>query len=239
MEFVNVRDQVELDKVIANGDVPVIVAGGDFYLKTDREVRVGESSQPRIETWGSSRPRIVTWGSSRPRIETWGSSQPRIEKWESSQVTGRIGKDSLVGVERHDASSVDLPGAVILRTPEEITGLDDWIDYYGLESTNKEFIVYKLVDGVLRSGRGTLYTIGKRVNCPDWSDAAQCGNGLHFSPSPSATHKYADGTRYLACRVRKNDTILLGDKIKAKSCKVLYEVDLDGEKIETAAKAAA
>jgi len=196
------------------------------------------SSSPSMVAWESSSPRMVARGSSSPRMEAWGSSSPRMEAWESSSVTGSVGKHSLVGVLRHDKAKVDLPGAVILKTPEEITTLTDWIDYYGLEADKKQLTVYKLVGADLKSGHGTLYEIGTAVSCPDFSPEPRCGNGLHFSPSPSATHKYASGTRYLACQVHRKDVILLGDKIKAKECKVLHEVDIDGVKIEPATVAA-
>jgi hypothetical protein len=152
-----------------------------------------------------------------------------MEAWGSSSVTGQVAKTALVAAIRHDRSAINLPGAVILRAPEEIIDPDDWIDYYRLATKRGSFLVFKLVGDDLKSNHGTLYPLGGSVKCDDWSSEPKCGNGLHFSPHPAMTHRYAQGTRYLACEVKKKDVVLLGDKLKTPSCKVLWEVDRDGK----------
>jgi hypothetical protein len=222
VDYVKVKTQAELDKV-APGDVPVITGNGRFELCTNRTVRVEGSSTPTIETWGSSTP----------TIETWESSTPTIVTRESSTLIGRVGKFSMVSVLQHDQSNVKLPGAVLLRTPESIETVEDWIDYYGCEQAKRgSVVVFKCVDDTLRSHYKTLYEVGEEVKCADWSSAPECGGGLHFSPSPSAAQRYSNGgSRFLACSVRVKDIVLLGDKLKTPSCKVLYEVDWDGKRV--------
>ena len=159
----------------------------------------------------------------------------RIETWGSSHVTGSVGKHTLTGVEVHGDSKVNLPGAVILKTPKDVESLEDWIDYYGLKGTRAKIVVFKLVHDDLQSEHGALYEIGTKVTAECWSSEPFCGGGLHFSPSPSATHRYGKGTRYLRCEVLRKDVVLLGDKLKAKACKVICEVDVDGEPLDEAA----
>ncbi len=148
-------------------------------------------------------------------------------------MAGRASKFSLVGVTQHERSKVNLPGAVILRNVvESVKTVDDWIEYWGCEAPKRgRVIVFKCVNDDLRSDHGALYEIGKETKCSDWEAIAQCGNGLHFSPSPSASQRYSDGSRFLACSVSVKDMVLIDDKTKAPSCKVLHEVDIDGEKV--------
>jgi hypothetical protein len=146
-----------------------------------------------------------------------------------------VGKFSLVGAIQHPGSKIDLPGAVLLRAPESVETVEDWIDYYGCGTQRGRIIVFKLVHNSLHSDHEAVYEIGKETKCDDWQPTSQCGNGLHFGPSPSACERYGSGTRYLACSVRAKDVVLLGDKLKAPSCKVLYEVDRDGERLSEAA----
>jgi hypothetical protein len=145
----------------------------------------------------------------------------------------------MVGVQQHDRSRVNLPGAVLLRTPESIVTVEDWLDYYGCEPAKQgRIVVFKCVSDDLCSAYKTRYEVGE-VKCADWSSAAECGNGLHFGPSPAAAQRYVNGgSRFLACSVRVKDVVLLGDKLKAPSCKVLYEVDRDGERVGVEAEAA-
>jgi hypothetical protein len=166
------------------------------------------------------------------------SSQPRMEAWESSHVTGRAGKFTLAGLLVHGHAVAKIPGAVLLRSEDDITTLDDWIDYYGLEQARGWVTVFKLVNDDFRSGQGTLYEVGTEVGCPDWSPKPQCGEGLHFSPHPTLANRYAEGTRYLLCKVKRTEVVLLGDKLNAKRCKVVCEVDQDGQPVATIAQAA-
>lgn len=151
-----------------------------------------------------------------------------------------MSEHSLVGVERHDKSKVKLPGAVFLKAADDIETVEDWAEFYGVEQSGKtKLVVYKLVGDELKSGHGMEYPVGREVVAPDWDKTPRCGHGLHFSPSPSACHRYSEGTRYLACEVKSSEVVLLGDKIKSRSCRVLYEVDADGEQIESPGEVAA
>lgn len=114
---------------------------------------------------------------------------------------------------------------------------------YGLTVTRGWVTVFKAVDDELRSayisyrvgpdddGR-MVYPIGETMTAPDWDGLVRCGGGLHFGPSPDVARSYfREATRFLACEVPVRDMVVIDDKIKAKSCRVLHEVDMDGERV--------
>lgn len=116
---------------------------------------------------------------------------------------------------------------------------DEWLSNYELTVKAGKITVYKAVDAGLRSAhhapgaRGPFpYPIGETVTVPDWRPVARCGGGLHFGPTPRVARSYfREATRFLACEVRVAGMVIIGDKIKAKSARVLYEVDIDGNRI--------
>jgi len=105
-----------------------------------------------------------------------------------------------------------------------------WLEGLGLTVTGSEAVMFKGVHDDLRSWHGTAYVPGTTVTAEDYEPVLSCGAGLHFSPSPRATLDYdPDATRFLACAVDLATLLTLDDKAKAKSCRVLYEVDIEGE----------
>jgi hypothetical protein len=45
---------------------------------------------------------------------------------------------------------------------------------------------------------------------------------------------YSDGPRFVACSVAPDTAVLIDtDKIKSKSCRVLYECDIDGVRVKS------
>jgi hypothetical protein len=116
---------------------------------------------------------------------------------------------------------------------------------YGLTPVRGKLIVFKAVNDILLSshltyrgsirGTQTRYPIGETVTAPDWDGLARCGGGLHFGPNPEIARSYQSfsetATRYLACEVSVRGMVVIGDKVKAESCRVLYEVDHDGNPV--------
>lgn len=119
-----------------------------------------------------------------------------------------------VAVQRHAGryGTPSVTGGVLIDVPE-IKTAQDFIDFYGLEVKRDWATVYKLVDADFKSGHGAVYTPGTTTSCPDW-DA------------------------YVECQVKVSEIVLLGDKIKAPSCKCVREVDEDGEPVVAEAVAA-
>lgn len=85
-------------------------------------------------------------------------------------------------------------------------------------------------------GAAVRYTPGMSVTAADWAPTAVCGAGLHLSPTPRHTHAYCDPKRYVAVAVNVADVLPIPgtgvpDKVKVPACRVLYEVNADGEPI--------
>ncbi|WP_425451575.1 DUF7666 domain-containing protein [Branchiibius hedensis] len=139
----------------------------------------------------------------------------------------------------HDARVTVDGGVVIDVTKVDRTSIDGWIDYYGPDGNDDGTItVYKQVDENLTAGHQwtpTTYAVGTKVKAADWQPTAECGNGLHFSPTPQHTFTYADyeNPRFLECRVKAANFVALGDKIKAKSCVVVRELDQHGKPVQS------
>jgi hypothetical protein len=110
----------------------------------------------------------------------------------------------------------------------EVSG---WAAYTGTFFSEDSLTVFKAVNAHLVSDHGTAYPIGGNVTATDWKPDRKPGNGLHFSPHPMiAASRVASGSRrYLACLVRAADAVIIdADEIKARSCRVLHEVDSMG-----------
>jgi hypothetical protein len=105
-----------------------------------------------------------------------------------------------------------------------------WIRDHELAAAHGEVVMFKAVHRDLRSHHGADYQIGTTVTAPDYEPGAHCGGGLHFSPTVYNAMSYDDSaTRFLACAVDRRTMVVIGDKVKARSCRVLYEVDQRGE----------
>ena len=199
--------------------------------------RVEARGSARVEAWDSSS--VVARGSA--TVEAYGSAtvvawdSARVEAWDSARVEA----SPYVAVYLHSARATVTGGVIIDITALDLTGLTDWAEYHGVEVVDGEVIVYKAVDADLRSERDFAYPIGETVTCPDWDPAPVCGGGLHFSPRPAqAREYYRAAARFLRCAVPVDDlTIIDGDathmtpKLKARTVRVLCEVDVHGHEI--------
>ena len=239
-----VKTQQELDAALADGKADIIIdspRGVWLTVSDSATVRawgsatVEASDSATVRAWDSATVRA--WGSA--TVGAWGSATVRawdsatVEAWDSATV--RAGR--YVAVHLH-SQSVMLSGGVVI----DMTALDrsdpaTWCDLNGIDVTDGRALVYKAVDADLNAGHGyavTAYPIGETVTAPDWSKSAGCGRGLHFGRSPMAAagyHRGDSGPRYLACEVDLSEVVVLNDKIKARSCRVLHEVDRHGREI--------
>lgn len=94
----------------------------------------------------------------------------------------------------------------------------EWLAHYRLTPDDDGVVtVYKGVGRYYESGQGYTYEPGSMPTAHDWRPTVACGAGLHFSPTPALTRRYApEATRLLGCPVRVDEMVTLGDKIKAK-----------------------
>ena len=96
--------------------------------------------------------------------------------------------------------------------------------------------VYKAVDDRWTTDRGTDYSPGTAPEAPDWRDDRECGQGLHFSPTPWEARAYhPEATRYVAVGIAVADLRpILGGTPKCKAPRVVVacrEVTIDGEAV--------
>jgi hypothetical protein len=226
---------------------PHVVARGS----SQPHVEAWGSSQPHVEAWESSQPHVVARGSSQPHVEARGSSQPHVEAWESSQphveargyVQISIFGAVIAKLGAHCSAIIHGKGAkvtggsqtkVLLRKPKE------WCDYYGVAVKGGTATLFKALNVDFTSPHGLLYAPGSTVEAPDWDGGKQeCGGGLHFSPAPAMAREFHTGAiKYVACPVRLTDMAVhpygeYPQKCKARRiCKPIYEVDVDGERVE-------
>ena len=243
--MIEVKTQAELDKALAENPGERIILRGDASFN----FRVGESSH--VEAWESSH--VEAWGSS--HVEARGSSH--VVAWESSHVEAwgnvfvrafgavcKIKASFSVAVMLH--AGAKSAGGQKMRAIEPTTPAK-WCELHGIEVNKGVATLYKAVRDNYCSSHGFSYTPGTVPVAPDWDGGkAECGGGLHFSPSPAAAKSFdSDATRYLACPVKLKDMRApkKGDsypeKTKAKGCcAAVWEVDLYGNAIAEAKQAA-
>ena len=153
-----------------------------------------------------------------------------VRAYDSASVRAGSG----VAVHLHSGSARIQGGVLIDHTAVDLTDVSTWLDYKGITVTDGIATFYKAVDGQLRAGHGykmTAYPIGETVTAPDWDPAERCGHGLHATGDPGLSESYYNGDgpcRYLELAVPVDGLVLLGDKVKFRSCRVVREVTLFG-----------
>ena len=215
MARVEIATQAELD-ALKSGDIGIVRVGTFLARGSSHVVAWGSS---HVEAWGSSH--VEAWGSShvvargsshvvareRSHVVAWESSH--VVAWESSHVVAQershVVASQYVAVHRHGAAPVVVGGVVIDVKPP--VNAIEWAAFYGARITNGTVLVYKAVRDDYRSAHGFPYRPGTTVEAPDWDGGlAECGGGLHFSPSPLAALEFDDAaTRFVACPVSLDD----------------------------------
>jgi hypothetical protein len=244
VEFVNVSSQQELDKAIANGDVPVCREG--FYsLSGNATARLSGNATARLS--GNATARLsgnaTAELSGNATAELSGNATARLSGNATARLSGNATAhgSKYTAIHRLAKTTKATGGGVVIEVPE-ITTMEQFFDYYGVDVKRGKATVYKIVDGEWSTGRGVIYAPGSKPSCGDWSATPCCGGGLHFSPRPFMARKYGDGSRFVACEIKLADAVVITDggqpdKVKAKACKVLFECDEDGEPVAEAVAA--
>lgn len=140
---------------------------------------------------------------------------------------------TLIVIMNH-ATTTSIDGGTVVQVPP-VTTVEGWCDYHGIEVKDGIATVYKAVRDDYQSAHGLLYAPGTTPVAPDWDGGrAECGGGLHFSPSAAGAKGFdPDATRFLACPVRITDIRppksddAYPEKVKASGCcGPVVEVDL-------------
>ncbi len=234
-----VKTQQELDAALADGKA-------DIIIDSPRGVWLTVSDSATVEAWGSATVRasgsatVRAWGSATvgasgpATVEAWGSATVRA----SGSSTVRAGR--YVAVHLH-SQRVTLSGGVVI----DMTAIDradaaTWCDLHGVDVLGDgKAIVAKYVDEAFNAGHShtlTAYRPGTVVEASDWSPRPVCGGGLHFGPTPGAAMDSAWGplgpdARWVLCEVDLSEAVGVGNKLKARSCRVLHEVDARGNAV--------
>jgi hypothetical protein len=235
-----VKTEAELRAALADGNTPVVVADISIVFRGTEAPRIiatatgklhvvaRESSQPHVVAWESSQPHVVAWGSSQPHVVAKGTVQLSVRGSVSIVAAAAVAICILGGSPKIDGDG--FVTRVDRSTPEK------WCEYYGVEIEDGIALIYKAVRNNYVSKRGMSYAPGTCPEAPDWDGPArECGGGLHFSPCPSMARTFdEEATRYLACPVRLDETVVhpdgaYPDKCKAKRVALpCWEVELDG-----------
>ena len=210
-----VKTQEQLDRAIADG--------------IDRiEIRAPKGQ--RLIACGSAT--VIASGSS--TVHAYGSS--KVTAYDSSTVhacgssTVTASSPSAVHIKSKSASITG--GVQIDHTSLNLGDAKSWCEYYGVRVIDGIAYLYKAVDNEWTTGRGWDYSPGSMPQAETWVKNGQCGDGLHFSPTPvHARRYYPDATRFVRVGVALEDlSPIIGGPPKAKAPRVVspcVEVTLD------------
>ena len=169
------------------------------------------------------------------------SGSATVQAWGSATVQARdsatVQASKFVAIHSHPryGRTPNITGGVVIHVPDlERCDAATWLDFHDLAPAAGEAVVYKAVDDNWQANYGAAFTYapGVEVVAPDYDSGRACGQGLHFGATPRQARKYRpEATRFVACAVPVDSIVPLGDKIKARSCRVLFEVDIDGTRV--------
>ncbi len=211
----------------------IVEAYGSASVEASGSAIVRAYVSASVRAYGSAS--VAAYGSA--SVAAYGSASVRASGSASVEAT------KCVPVQQYPGYKGKTTGGIPIIIPDLDNATPEvWLDFYALKPAKGKVTVYKAVDQDLRSGHGTHYPVGQTVTAPDFDPVRECGKGLHFGPTPRHARRYHDcsarfadpSERFLACEVDAASIVPLGDKIKAASCRVLYEVDADGRQVETA-----
>jgi hypothetical protein len=228
--------QAEDTATVRVDDLATVDASGSAVVRAlgNATVRAGGSAKVRawesatVDAWGAvdveATDLVTVRARGRVSVKARGTAIVRAHGSVSIEAT------QLVTVVAHgDAPSVG--GGPTASLPDAPSSVEEWCRLHGVSVEDGVATLYKAVDADFRSYNGMSYEPGSLPRASDWDGGLEtCGGGLHFSPSPLSAGRYAvNESRYVACPVSLEDTVLLDDKVKSIGvCAPVYEVDEDG-----------
>jgi hypothetical protein len=253
---IKVTNQQELDAAcekqkIDSNIVIEINSAADVWLVLRGSSHAVLRESSHAELWGSSHAVLresshaVLRGSS--HAELWESSHAVLR--ESSHAVARdrcvIKASPQSSITIHgDTPSIDGGIQIKYKSPGNAQA---WAEEYGVDVKDGVVILFKGVNedyttnGHTRTSgvKAVSYAPGTMPQAEDWDGGKiECGKGLHFSPTASATLRYNENAKhFMACPVKLEDIVVHAnaeypDKVKAKGvCAPIWEVDRRGNKI--------
>ena len=154
----------------------------------------------------------------------------------SNNVTGTAEESAVIRVH---CTKTKIKGGTQLKAAEpKPATMTEAIKRWGMKPVRGKITLFKAVCKDLKSERGFHYPIGETVSATDWHDRAECGGGLHLSPTVmDARRCFEASTRWLEVEVAVKDLALCSvhesvpDKCKARKLKVVREVDRWGKPV--------
>ena len=233
-----VRIQAELDEALAANTGLIEIrspAGVWLTVMATGSSTVTATDSSTVTAYGSST--VTAYGSSTVRAYSsstvTATDSSTVRAYGSSTVTA----SPCVAVHLHSGLATIDGGVVIDVTTVNYTA-EKWCAHHGVEVTDGIATVYKAVSDQWTTPRGADYTPGSTPEATDWADNAECGQGLHFGPTPAHALAYLpDATRFVAVGVELATLRPIpGGIAKCKAPKVVracVEVDLDGNEVES------
>jgi len=198
-----VTTQKELDTAIKAGD-------RDIVIRSPRGVWLEIAGSASVRAYGSA------------SVSASGSASVRAS--------------AKVAVHLHSGRATITGGVLIDHTNLDLTRLQDWADYHGVTIKGDTITLFKALGPDLTSGIGygrpIVWTVGTEVTATDWKPYADCGNGLHLSPTPHHATTYNEtATRWVRCEAPVASIVIIPGgtaKCKAPSVRVVAECDVHG-----------
>src|SRR3990167_4215754 len=226
-----------------------ILVNEDFVARGSSHVDAWDSSH--VEAWGSSHvvaresshvearesSHVVAGGSL--HVEAWESSH--VEAWENVFIrlfsALKIEASASVVIMLHGKAKT-ITGGKKIKATKPATAIA-WCKFHGVTVNAGVALLYKAVDADYKSPHGMSYAPKTRPKAEDWDDGkAECGGGLHFSPTPGHALSFHNAARrFIACGVKVSEIVVHPDgsypeKIKAPRVSgACYEVDRYGKKV--------
>ena len=231
MSIVNVKGQAEFDAALKRGDVPNVIDG---HIEVSAKVDFYAYDSATVRAYGSAT--VTAYGSATVRASdsatVTASGSVFVRLFRALSVKASVG----VIIAKHATSNAKIEGGQVIacetfKTPAE------WCVYYGVDVVDGIATVYKSLNADFTSPHGTRYAPGDSPEAPDWDGGkAECGGGLHFSPSPMMAEGFHTGAKWMACQVRLDEMAVHPDgeyrqKCKAKRALSCVEVDIHARPI--------
>ena len=204
-------------------DSATVTASGSATVTASDSATVRAFGSATVEASGSAT--VTAFDSA--TVRAFGSATVRA--YDSATVRA----SAYVAVHLFSARATVTGGVVIDVTALDLTQIRTWAAYHGAVADDEHLTVYKAVGDDWQTDRkGWVYEPGLTVEAADWDGLAECGGGLHLCATPSRSGRYyAAATRFVECLVDMSEAVVVGDKIKARSVRVVREVDLFGREV--------
>ena len=207
-------------------------ATGSASVRASGSATVRAYGSASVRAYGSAYVRAYDAAS----VEAYGSATVRASGSASvwAYATATVEATPYVAIHKMSRDARITGGTVIDIPALDLTDMHVWADYHGTTIADGILTAFKAVgDGWQTDRKGWPYQPRTTVTADDWDGEPECGGGLHLCATPRQSRRYyGDATRYVECAITLADgVVVVGDKVKARTVRVVREVTIDGEPI--------